>query len=92
MGCYINPESETKEEFLNREGARVPQLNWATKPEGTLPVVLIDNGFFTAAGVAYSENELDAFTRPDDYRPHKFYYVPKEKLYIVSDLKSYLTQ
>lgn len=90
MGAYINPMGESKESFLNREGI---QLNkppaWADCPYGYLPVVLMDNGPFTAAGIAYAERELRAFTLPDDFRPKKFYFVEIAKLYPVSNLEDY---
>lgn len=87
MGCYVNPLSESKEEFLS-QFPRVGIPKWPP-PEGTLPVVLIENGFFTAAGVAYSERELGRFTRPDP-RPKEWFYVPVEELLKASDLEYYL--
>lgn len=93
MGAYINPRNETKEEFLMREGHEIiwPEFpEWETRPEGTLPVVLMNNGFFTAAGIAYCKEELMAFTEPLDFRPKRFFYVAIEKLYPVSDLDGYL--
>lgn len=32
-------------------------------------IVVVDNGYFEAAGYAYSEAELDAFMDPSDVRP-----------------------
>lgn len=32
----------------------------------------MNNGFFEAAGYAYKDSELEAFTRPDDFRPKTF--------------------
>ena len=93
MGCYVNPPSETKESFLEREGKRVEPINalsWEDVPEGMLPVVLINNGPFTAAGVAYKRSELVEFTDPRDYRPKKVYLVPIDKLSEVSDIDIYL--
>lgn len=86
MGYYINPEKETKEEFLKREGIEVEKLSWDEVPEGHLPVVLCYNPLFTAAGIAFSLNELKAFTDPSDTRKKKYYYVEKTKLKDVSDL------
>ena len=87
MGFYINPPDEHKEDFLNREGIAAPsnmKLSWQSVPDGYLPVVLINNGMFTAAGIAYSEDELKAFTRPDDHRPKQIFFVKIEKLLQVS--------
>lgn len=80
MGWYINPEGETKEAFLRREGKEVKDIDWIKIPQGQIPVVLIDNGFFTAAGIACSQDELHAFTLSDDPRPKTFYLVPTEKI------------
>lgn len=88
MGYYVNPPNESKESFLKREGILAPhtKINWEDVPEGFLPVVLVDNGPFTAAGIAYCKSELEAFTAPNDWRPRTIYFVKKEKLISVSDL------
>lgn len=86
MGYYINPPNETKEEFLQREGTKFSPIEWKNVPDDSLPVVLINNGFFTAAGIAYSKRELEAFIVPADRRPKSFYLVKIEKLLPVSDL------
>ena len=91
MGCYVNPENESKESFLNREGVLYDGIpKWNQVPDKMMPVVLLNNGLFTAAGVAYKESELGAFTDPRDIRPKKIYFVPIEKLWEVSDLRYYL--
>ena len=90
MGAYVNPENETKEKFLEREGRPVGNIKWKDVPEGFLPVILLDNFAFSAAGIAYSERELNAFTDPRDSRIKKIYLVPIEKLLPVSDLGVYL--
>jgi len=38
-------------------------------------ICVVDNGFFDAAGWAYSEAELEAFTRPDS-RPRRWLTMP----------------
>jgi hypothetical protein len=88
MGCYVNPTGASKEEFLMREGRRVDFAE-AKITETELPVCLMANGFFTAAGVAFSESELDAFSDPADVRPKAWFMVSKAKLRKVSDLESY---
>lgn len=91
MGCYVNPPNETKEDFLLRCGEPVQGiLKWKNVPKGFLPVMLINNGPFTAAGIAYCEEELHAFTRPDDLRPKLLFLVKIEDLYAVSPVKEYL--
>ncbi|MDP3697058.1 MAG: hypothetical protein Q8R55_03425 [Candidatus Taylorbacteria bacterium] len=89
MGFYVNPRNESKESFLQREGICAPsdrKISWESVPAGFLPVSLVNNGSFTAAAIAYSEDELDEFTSSDDPRPRKLYLVKIEKLLEVSDL------
>ena len=95
MGYYVNPPTETKESFLAKQGVPASNNNrvaWSECPKGSLPVVLIDNGMFTAAGIAYSEAELQVFTRPDDTRRRKIFFVEITKLLQVSggDFASYV--
>jgi len=88
MGFYVNPLNESKESFLNREGMAVPdspKIAWDSVPKGYLPVVLVDNGMFTAAGIACGAAELDAFTKITDRRPRQIFMVKIEKLVQVAD-------
>lgn len=67
MGYYINPEGESKEAWLKTNasaiGARDAQ---AFDFSGdSLPVCLVDNGLFTAAGIAYDARERDVFIAED---------------------------
>lgn len=83
MGYYINPNDRTKEQWLRENGEEVsPMLakELAAANGSHMPVVLINNGAFTAAGIAYDADELMAFTSPGDPRPKTFYSVPREKL------------
>ena len=81
MGMYVNPSNEEKETFLNREGMLVSKnISWKDVSKGYLPVVLMNNGPFTAAGVAYNESELTAFTGINDLRPRQIFMVKIEKL------------
>jgi hypothetical protein len=87
MGYYINPTGETKEEFLRRKGITVSNtFKWKERLPNTLPVILIDNGYFTAAGIAYSEREFDGFLDPNDDRPKIMFLVNIEDLFAVSNL------
>ena len=87
---YVNPPTERKEAFLRNEGTEIDKApQWSEVPEGTLPVVLVDNGPFTAAGIAFSERELREFSDPGDYRPKRWYIVPIRKLLEVSNLTDY---
>ncbi|KKL05784.1 hypothetical protein LCGC14_2219200 [marine sediment metagenome] len=84
MGYYINPPNETKEEWLNDNGIEVTVPEWdllATNFPGGVYVCLVDNGLFTAVGIAYKESEFNEFndTSHDD-RPRKWYVVPHEDI------------
>lgn len=69
MGSYINPPHITKEQFLEAHGVVITQEDAAAfdfaSGDEVLPVVLVNNGPFTAAAIAYSQRELDEFLRPD---------------------------
>lgn len=64
MGFYINPQNRTKEVWLEMFGQVTETPVWPA-PEGTIPVCLVDNGPFTAAGIAYCEQEFYEFLAPD---------------------------
>lgn len=93
MGAYINSRNMTKEDWLVINGVPTT-LNslkyWDDLLQGTLPVCLVDNGHFTAAGIAYCKEELECFKR-NDGRLKKWYIVETHKLHEVSpELKMYL--
>lgn len=78
MGFYINPLNMTKEEWLRRNGVPVNHLTAQNHHAGDRVVVcLVDNGAFTAAGIAYDDRERDEFCRPNK-RLRQFYLVPRE--------------
>lgn len=83
---YINPTNCTKEEWLIQNGVAITMAearNYFKDCDGSvavLPVCLVDNGHFTAAGVAKDQFELDRWFGPNDYRPRRFYMVPVEAL------------
>jgi len=82
MGFYVNPENESKEEFLSNK-MEFDSVSWdmlARMEPASLPVVLVDNGPFSAAGVAYNEQELSDFQDPNDPRPKRYFLVPIEEL------------
>lgn len=87
MGFYVNPPHESKESFLARAGSRVDlsSLNWTDVPDGQLPVVLVDNGMFTAAAIAYSADELGVFADPRDPRHREAFLVSVGDLLDVSE-------
>lgn len=88
MGCYVNPRDQDKEQWLETFGRPVNHTE-AAITESEVPVCLVNNGPFFAAGVAFCEREIEEFKRPDDHRPKQWFMVPREKLYEVSDLKSW---
>lgn len=93
MGAYINPPNGvTKEAWLLRNGYTAHEkLKWEdVSTDKHLPVILVDNGFFTAAAIAFSEREFRAFTDITDARPRTMWIVPKKLLYDVSNLEDYL--
>ena len=82
MGYYINPKNETKESWLVKHGTRITGGSAHKLEEhGTLvPVCLVDNGIFTAAAIAYSKAECEAFSDPSDERPKKWWAVPRKAI------------
>ena len=94
MGAYVNPVGNTKEEWLATNATSIT----SNAPTSTdylpdhLPVCLMDNGSFTAAGIAFNERELQAFKQPNDLRDKIWFLVATEKLMDpnVSDLHYYL--
>lgn len=78
MGWYINPHSQTKEDWLAEHGTRT--LGPGEITETHLPICLVDNGFFTAAAICPNERELIEFARDDDDRPKVWFSVPRKTL------------
>jgi hypothetical protein len=99
MGAYVNPKTGTKEEWLEQHGldckdivpdwAKIPSPGTRDDDKGMLPVVLIDNGNFTAAGIAYSDKEYREFLA-DDGRPRRVFLVALGLLKTVSNVGSYM--
>lgn len=80
MGVYCNPPDCSKEEWLEtRAKEHDRQPTWPPAPGHSL-VVLVDNGMFTAAGVAYDEREWQAFIEPRDRRPKRFFTIETWRL------------
>jgi len=90
MGAYINPADESKEDFLLREGKLIPRpLAYEDIPDDSYLIALIDNVTFTAAGVAFNEQEFMMMTDPDEARDVIYYIVPKDVVPQVSDVEEY---
>ena len=86
MGCYINPRDMDKEEWLRLHGETTQGPTPIT--ETHVPVCLVDNGPFTAAGVAFNEREVQAFSYPDG-RFKIWFRVAREDARKVSDLANW---
>lgn len=76
MGFYINPQNCSKEDWLKANAV----AKYLTPPQkhrdgDNVVVCLVDNGGFTAAGVAYDQTELETFALPDGRRK-EWYMVP----------------
>lgn len=82
MGYYINPENESKEAFLAKNGREVSRAEVMRHDFAgdSLPVVLVNNFSFTAAGIAYDKQELDDWMNDRSGRPVRFFVVSKKNL------------
>ena len=78
MGKYINTISNGqtlpaigKADVLVKDGAKILSTELTYKPYQPNIVCIVNNGFFEAAGYAYSEDEFNAFQGSvnGDYRP-----------------------
>ena len=95
MGAYVNPENGTKEEWLKKEGKEyfLETIDYDDLLKNTLPVILADNGLFTAAGIVFSKKEWERFNNPQDDRFKRFFLVNIKKLHTVSpELKGYMEE
>ena len=85
MGIYLNPPGVSKETWLAAWATEeVFEPPSAHKRQGELEievvVCLISNSAFSAAAVAYSREELQAFRSPLDRRPKRWFWVPAHAL------------
>lgn len=78
MGLYIDPTNgQTKEEWLVQNGSPI-SAEFIDPTTGDVSVCLVENGYFTAAAVAYNKREFDAFNQPRDQRPKRWFRVSVE--------------
>ena len=81
MGLYL--EMEDKTVWLNKNGEKLTDtvgfsnIDFRAVPNHQVLVCNVNNGFFYATAVAYSEAEFKAFDAPDG-RPKGWYLVDKE--------------
>lgn len=77
MGYYINPKVGTKEQLLYSQGIRVETPTRIPEDNTKCYVCLVDNGFFTAGGIAFSNSEIQAFA-PFDGRPKRWFLLDRQ--------------
>lgn len=80
MGYYLNPKAMSKKDWLDTYAVRInraPPRQF--RDEEHIVICLVDNGFFTAAGIAFSQAELEAFTY-EDGREKIWYTIPIKDL------------
>lgn len=68
MGFYVNPkDGSAKEAWLEKHGklTEPETVHTMNYPKDKLPVCLVDNGIFTAAGIGFDQQEREAFLRQD---------------------------
>lgn len=85
MGMYIETDSnKNKAEYIIKKmrGVRAPSADAAKRMASSIgiPVCVVDNGPFEAAGVCYSQKEFNAFTQPEDYRDKTWLIVPRQEI------------
>lgn len=80
MGYYINPEDRSKESWLKEYAKQVHKNDLNNLKSGEVAVILMDNGAFTAAGIAFCQQELEAFTSPTDHRLKQFFIASKQDI------------
>lgn len=93
MGYYINPKNQSKEDFLLNVGMIVPphvvrDYKYPLQKGGSVPVVLVGNDGFTAAGVLVDINEVERFMDREDDRPKLYFLVPIDELNVHAGLPS----
>lgn len=85
MRLYLNPTAMSKEQWLLTHGVRSTGEELVSsfqkmREEGFVPVVLVDNGAFTAGAIGYSFEETAEFCRPGDSRQKLFFKAPIAEL------------
>jgi hypothetical protein len=77
MGLYINPTSQTKEEFLLDHAKRITPEEFEAEPaDGQVHLAWVNNGAFTALAIGFSQKERLAFLNPSDPRRRLYYTCP----------------
>lgn len=91
MGLYINPPKESKEDFLRKFGTIISlSEGWTDRPRFSVPVILINNIAFTAAGIGFDEDEFNEFTQITDRATIKMWVPISEIVRIHPEMKGAL--
>lgn len=97
MGCYIEPENESKHEFLNREGQEVSLeyiiQNYDTLVKNNLyPVCRIEHTVdIIAVPILYNKEEILRLLKTYGItNKNKYYIISLEKLRKVSSIDNFL--
>jgi len=82
MGFYIETNShKNKAEWLIANAKAVEYNYPMPGNEKYIPVIVINNGVFEAAGIAFNPLELDAFTLSmNDTRPRRYLLIPRSEI------------
>lgn len=75
MGYYIETDSNKGKAQWLRENAKATN----DYESGRIPIVVLDNGAFEAAGIAFNRREFEVFIRPSGRR-FEVVYVPREEV------------
>lgn len=83
MGYYIETDSSTDKanyiaKIYNGKSVSRAEAAEAMKDPDKGVIVVVDNGYFEAAGFAFNQKEFEAFTRPDDKRYKDFIILDRE--------------
>lgn len=82
MGMYINPTNGMRKlDWARAYGAELVQNPTWPAPEGKVYLSWVDNGFFDALGVCFSQREFESCQwidkDPGDDRPHRWFTLDK---------------
>ena len=89
MGYYLEvPKHVDKaQQLIELHGAEVllgKPINFSDIPEDKALVCVVQNTFFDAAALCYSEREMLDFSDPMDFRPKTWLLMDKEKAHKLS--------
>jgi hypothetical protein len=82
MGVYLNVEDQSKEMWLQKNAMQINATEAKEHEDykDLMLIVLVQNMMFSAAAIAYKQEEKVHFLDPQDRRPKRFYLIEREKL------------